>query len=528
VIYDIVIIGAGHNGLTAGCYLADAGQSVLILEATELPGGMSASGTPIIAAPQHVVNYRAVDLPFWSTSPVSAELGLDRHGLRCLPIDPAYAYLHPDGESIAFWRDASRTAAEIRRFSPTDAAAFVELSQFVAAFGSIAFPMMATNPLRPDRRALAGLVGGAGRNVRRLKAITAFAVASADEYVDERFAHPVTRAALQNLAATLGPSDVPGTALGLLALALVHGKTVLRPVGGFQSVPNALLSRFQSAGGTVRASSSVAQISVRNGRANGVTLVDGTFIAATAVLSTCDPRTTLERLVPPGTLTPRLESRVRHIPANAAGVGQMKVDLALSGRLRLSRHQARRADDLDLRIPCCFIGTPDRTRRSFSLSAAGFLAEPEDTGVWSTVPTAIDATQAPPGQDTLYLYCPAMPLAPEKGWPGLADAAAAAIVAQASEYYDGIEELEIGRWTETPQEMEQRTGATNGCWSHIDWNIFRLGPFRPAVGLGGYRTPVDGLFHGGAGSHPGPGVTGLPGRNAAKVMLRTLPTGSRR
>ena len=96
------------------------------------------------------------------------------------------------------------------------------------------------------------------------------------------------------------------------------------------------------------------------------------------------------------------------------------------------------------------------------------------------------------------------------------------LILMAAEYYDGIEELEIGRWTETPPEMEQRTGSTNGCWAHVDWNLFRLGPLRPAIGLGGYRTPVDGLFHGGAGSHPGPGVSGLPGRSAAKAVLRAL------
>ena len=525
--YDVVIIGAGHNGLTAGNYLADAGFSVLVVEAADDIGGMSASGTPIAGAPHHVVNYCAVDLLFWSCSPVPAELGLDRYGLTGLAVDPVYAYLDPDGASLALWRDPFRTAAEIRRFSPHDAEAFLRYAAFISAFESLVFPLMVANPLRPDLRAATLMTRAGARHVRLLKQFGAFALASGDEIIDEHFRHPVTRSALHTLAAAVGPPSSPGTAIGHLALAFVHGKTVLRPVGGLQSIPRALAARFVAAGGEIRTAVPVAEICVGNGRAEGVTLADGSFLGARAVLATCDPRTTLERLLPVGTLSPRLEGRVKNIPANSAGIGQMKVDIALSGTLRLTRHHRLRADDLDLRIPCCFIGTPEGTRRSFALSAAGLLPEPKDIGLWTAVPTAVDHTQAPDGQDTLYLYSPAMPLQPDHGWTDLADKAATAIIAQASEYYEGINELEIGRWVEPPPDMAKRTGATNGCWAHVDWNIFRVGPFRPAPGLGGYKMPVHGLYHGGAGSHPGVGVTGLPGRNAARVVKRILKTSGR-
>ena len=211
---------------------------------------------------------------------------------------------------------------------------------------------------------------------------------------------------------------------------------------------------------------------------------------------------------------------MRHIPSNGSGAGAMKVDLALSGRLALSRHQQQRTDGLDLRRPACLVGTPEGNRRAFARSGAGLLPARDDLALWTVVLNALDPSQAPDGQDSLYVYCPAVPVQPDGGWKDLEEEAAQSVADRVAQFYDGAAGLEIGRWVETPERAAQRTGATNGCALHVDVTLLRSGGLRPALGLGPGREPVAGLHLGGAGSHPGGGVTGLPGRLAARQILR--------
>jgi phytoene dehydrogenase-like protein len=153
-------------------------------------------------------------------------------------------------------------------------------------------------------------------------------------------------------------------------------------------------------------------------------------------------------------------------------------------------------------------------------SAAGRLHEP--VPFWAAIPSASDATQAPEGQDTLYLWVDSAPSDLSKDVEVAPETVAKAALAHAAEYYDGIESLEIGRRVESPAVVFERTGATNGSWSHVDLRPFRTGPLRPARGLAGYKTPVPNLFLTGAGTHPSAGVCGIPGQLAARTVLQTL------
>jgi phytoene dehydrogenase-like protein len=198
----------------------------------------------------------------------------------------------------------------------------------------------------------------------------------------------------------------------------------------------------------------------------------------------------------------------------------MKSDLALSGRLRLTRFEKWRGDGVDLRKPVGLIGTCEGLRRGYRRSAAGLVPEPDEIGLWPVILNAVDPTQAPDGQDSLYLYATNMPVDPDGGWEMHEKKAADNIVARTAEFYEGIEELEIGRWVQTPDRTAAMTGSVNGTAMHVDHLLLSQGPLRPAIGLGGISMPVEGLYLGGAGAHPGGGVSGLPGRLSARTVLK--------
>lgn len=518
---DVLIVGAGHNGLTAANYLLDAGLSVTVVEASSTIGGLSASGRPFPGAPNHVANYGAGDLLFWNASPVASDLNLASYGLKTVPANPSYAYLHPDGSSLVIWQDPKKTAEEIAYFSPSDAKAYLAYAAMLDGLFDVMLPFMLGNLRHPDRRTLGSMSRAAWRHRKKLKQFGSFAFASGEEVIDERFRHPVTRSALHCMAAGASPIENNGTSATGMLLAFLHRVGASRPVGGMQAIPDALATRLRAKGGAILTDTRVGEVVLHDGRATGLRLSNGSELSArVAVLMTCDPHTALGQLLPEGTLSPTLEARVRNIPANVSGAGQMKVDLALSGRLSLTRHQHLRKDDLDLRSPVALIGTEDSNRRAFGRSAAGLLPHTDDIGLWGVITTALDQTQAPAGQDSLYLYVPAVPVTPEEDWKDLTSRAGDAVVERASQFYDGIETMEIGRRIDTPASIAENNNATNGCVLHADVTLMRSGPLRPAIGLGGFSLPVPGLYLGGAGAHPGGGVTGMPGRNAAREILR--------
>jgi phytoene dehydrogenase-like protein len=479
---------------------------------------------PMIAeAPNHLINHCAVDPILWSSGPPARDFALADHGLNWIKVDPAFVYLHPDGASIAFWRDPKETAEEIRHFSPADAKAYLEFAEFLDAFYDLILPIMGTNPTRPDLRTSGTVLMRALRHRKDVAALAQFMLASGKEVIAERFEHPVVRSALHVACGATMPSSQPGSTLQFLLLAAVHRVECLRPVGGTQAIPDALAARLRSRGGSIFTGSGVAEIEVASGRAVGVTLDDGRELRVNrGVLTSCDPQQTLLHLLPAGTLPDRVERRARSIPSNGSGWGQMKIDIAVSARIDLSRFQAQRRDDLDLRLPSHWIGTEEGIERSYAASAAGIMPAAEDLVFYNAVPSAADPSQAPAGQDTLYLLAVAVPFAPPEGWAAQKKSAAERVIGQAATFYGGLSEMEIGRQVHTHEDIRELMHVTGGCHPHVDQVLSRSGPLRPALGLGGFNTPVKGLFLGGSGSHPGGSVTGLPGYNSARVAIRAV------
>ncbi|MHB8694955.1 MAG: phytoene desaturase family protein [Solirubrobacteraceae bacterium] len=516
---DVIVVGAGHNGLVAACYLARAGLDVLVVEANDWIGGCTTTGALVPEAPDHLLSACAADVITMRSSTVVADLELAaRHGYREVEIDPPYAQLSPDGSSFVYFRDRDRTAREIRRFSTDDARAYLELMAVFDDVLEVALPMIATNPTRPAPGALLRALRAAARHPRSVAVMAGLATASAEQAIRERFRHPIVQSALAIIANFGAPITGEGTGTNLILPAVISRFGMGRPVGGMGALPAALERSLRSSGGRIRVSSPVASLIVRGGAVVGVALTSGEELYAPRVLTATEPHRALHELLPAGTLSQRDEARVAAIPWANDGCTHFKVEMAFRGRLSLERHQAARPDDADLRIPSATVGSIDEVVAAIRAARGGRLADP--LPFVSMIPTAADPTQAPDGMDTLSLWSGWLPHDPPGGWPAFKDTVDQAFVAHAAQYFDGIESLEIGRAVETPEEISARTGVRNGNVYHVDVTLTRLGPLRPALGFGGYRTPVPGMYITGAGTHPGPSVSGIPGQQAARTIIR--------
>lgn len=518
--FDVAIVGGGHNGLSAACYLALEGKKVVVIEALEKVGGMASSGYVIPNAPKHLVHTCALDLMSLRVHPMMPiELGLDKHGFSQVEMTPGYVYLHPDGNSLVFWRDPQKTAEEIRRYSTNDATAFLELMKVLDAFMDMAIPMMRVDPTKLNLGAKFEALRAVLRNKKLKPEIMALATGSVYQATLERFEHPITISAMCCLMGAAGPITGDGSGIFYILLGFLHRFGVGRVVGGMQQLTNAMASRLKELGGEIITSASVTEIVAKDGQARGVKLKDGRMIKARAVIATVHPKMAFE-LVTPGAIDRKLMTRVALAPANAHGASPLKVDMALSGQVSITLHEAMRHDGLSLRKCVLLIGTAEAVLENFASSARGEV--PKLPYMWITAPSAVDPSQAPTGQDVAYLYPVAMPVNPTEGWDEIRDRVGQQVIEQANTYMQGLTTLEIGRRVEASPDLAKRLNVHNGCVVHIDTSSMRSGQNRPVQGAGGEFLPVVGFYLGGAGIHPGGGVNGLPGRIAANRVKRFL------
>lgn len=518
-IWDAVIIGAGHNGLTAGSYLTRAGKSVLIVEASPTVGGMTSTNPVLPGAPQHRINEGAMDASLIRTTGIIEDLELAKFGLKQVEMDPVYAALGPDGSSLCIFEDPNRTAAEIRRFSPADARAFLDMSNELDPLIKVMTPYMNSNPVRPFGR---GIVRGAlqaSRHPKHLGSAARYFTASQAELIEEKFSHPLVQAPMAGLPCFV-PISEAGTGWALIFFAMHHNSGVARFVGGTGAITDALARAFAAYGGQVRTNSVVEEILVQSGRTHGVRLSDGEEIFAHSVIAANNVKATLTELLPEGNLPPHLRERAEHIPTSSTHASSFKLDMALSGRLTLNAHQENRKDGIDLRKPGLVLASFEDHVNAWAACARGDMPDPL-TGV-AIIPSAADPTQAPEGQDTLWFWTGIAPTAPRVPWELAADQAAEDAITHMSKYIDGIRELEIDRQVMTPPKFEERFRAPDGNVYHVDPIAMRFGPLRPATGFAGFRTPVDGLLLSGGGMHPSAGICGVPGKLAAEEALKFL------
>ncbi|MDQ5835276.1 MAG: NAD(P)/FAD-dependent oxidoreductase [Acidobacteriota bacterium] len=523
----IIIIGAGHNGLVAACYLAKAGLRPLVLERREVVGGAAVTE-------EFYPGFRCSTLAH-AAGPmlprVVRELELERYGLSCIRPQVRVFAPAPDGRSLCIYEDAAQTARGLEKLSAHDSARYTEFCESFTRIGRVLAPLVSRTPPSFDSPTLADLwnLGKLGRNFRGLGKRDAYRLLrwgpmAVADLVAEWFETELLRAAVAARGihgAFAGPWSA-GTSLGLLWQAAFDGHAVAPASfikGGMGALTGALAEASKAAGAEIRTGASVARVLVKDGAAAGVVLEGGEEIAARAVVSNADPRTTFLRLVDPTDLDPDFLSKLRGYRSTGMAA---KVNLALEGLpsfAALKNSGADTAAELQGRI---HIGPDiDYLERAFDAAKYGDFSHAPYMDI--TIPTLTDASLAPQGRHVLSAYVQFAPYKLKEGdWALRREEFADAVVRTLSAYAPNLADLIIARQIITPADLEREYGLAFGHPLHGEMSLDQFYAFRPLIGWAQYRTPLRNLYLCGAGTHPGGGVNGASGANASREILKDL------
>jgi phytoene dehydrogenase-like protein len=526
--WDVIVVGAGHNGLTAGAMLARAGLATLVVERRDVAGGCCVTEEIAPGCRASTTSYIASML----RPEVIRGLQLGRHGLRMIPCEPSVQVALDDGEVLALWADAGRTAAEIGRFSPADARAFLAADTELRALAARLQPLFTQLP--PDTRAT-GLRGyrellRLGRSLRRVRGseldgLTRLLTGSLGQFIDARLESPQAKALLlaNNLYGKHGGPYQPGTLLGLAFHLLSGGEQAEQGffghvLGGMGAISDAIASAGRAAGMQVATGAPVATILVRGGRATGIALEDGTEVEAGTVLSGADPKRTFLHLVGAGELPEDFTAAVRGIKMDGP-CGKVNLVLDAEPRVRGMPPDAGPGRRALFTLPpalavadACY----DRAKR-------GELADADELFIDCVVASGVDGSLAPPGRHVMTCFVQYLPYRLATGtWDGARDELGDRVLARIGQFAPNVPAAVVARQVLTPLDLERDYGLTEGNIFHGDISPDQLFHMRPVPGWAQYATPVERLYLCGAGAHPGGGVTGAPGYNAARRVLADL------
>ena len=530
-VYDAIVIGGGHNGLVAAAYLARAGVRTLLVEARAELGGMALTAeidgvrAPMLA---HTVGrFRPR---------IARDLGLQGRVKLIEPEIRTFAP-HPDGGALTLWRDPKKTAQELaaRRGGDELAQGYLKLDGRLRRIG--AYFEQVLDGVPPDldggksvaellagfayRAPFTSLAEGDGREILRMLPMSA--VDLVREYVsDEHLVSVLSwRAAIYN---AVGPMS-PGTGATLLFDGITGdgadggaaGQTVVA-IGGPGALAGALADAARGFGAEIRTGASVAAITERDGRVTGVALANGDEIAAPIVLSTLDPKRTLLGLLGVESTGPDLRRRLR--ATRSTGV-TAKLNLLVDRLPAFTAAGKGESAEQLLRGRIVIAPSVLGTEKAFDASKYGEMSE--TPVVEALIPTLIDPSLAPDGRHIISAVVQYAPENLKGGWSDearktLADRAIAVLESVAP----GIGGRVVARQLITPADLAKDWGSSGGHAMHINEGFDQFAQWRPLYGIGRYGTPIEGLYLSGAGTHPGGGVTGAPGANAAEQLIRDL------
>ncbi|MFN3348818.1 MAG: phytoene desaturase family protein [Pseudorhodoplanes sp.] len=527
--YDAIVIGAGHNGLVCAAYLGMAGLKVKVVERRDTVGGAAVTGEFHPGFRNSVAAYTVSLL----NPKVIRDLDLAGHGLKIVERRALNFLPTEDGRYLL--TGEGRTKAEIAKFSTRDAERYDAYGAELDAVTDVLRDLVLEQPpnlvegwsLRSLREALrAALVGKRLRklDLERQRALLDLFAKSAADYLDGFFESDPIKAVLgfDAVVGNYASPYTPNSAYVLLhhCFGEVNGKKGIwgHAIGGMGAITQAMAKSAATYGAEIETRMGVRDVIVEKDRATGVVLDDGRSIRARAVIANVNPRLLYERLVPDAALPPDFLARMKRWKCGS-GTFRMNVALsqlpsftALPGRALADHHTAGI-------IIAPTLGYMDRAYDDARKS--GWSREPI---VEMLIPSTLDDSLAPKGQHVASLFCQHVaPQLPDgSSWDDHRDTVADLMIATVDKYAPGFKDSVIARRALTPLDLERDFGLIGGDIFHGAMTLDQIFSARPMLGYADYRSPLAGLYLCGSGTHPGGGVTGAPGHNAAKVIAGDL------
>jgi len=504
--YDLITVGAGHNGLITSAYVAQAGYKVAVFERRDIVGGAVSTKELF---PGYQVDLGGSAHILIRQTPIVEELELGQYGLTYLELDPMFAAPFPDGDVIYFYRDLDRTVDHIERLFPGEGQAYRRFVTDWIGFARTMRDMFLTppTPIGLGKRMIRG-----GTTSLRWQDELRHILRPYQEVLRSYFDEEKLRTAIGWMAAQSGPPPTePLTGPFVLWHPLYHEGGVARPEGGSGMLTQALRNHIEAHGGDVYTESPVNEILVQNGRAQGIR-VNGHAYTSSAVCSATHAKETFDHLLPR-----------RYRPDEADG---LRIGNGFGAMLRLAldrpvTYEVCPEDDarVGLQLLC-------RDMTQLRGAYGDYLGDrpAQDPPLIAMTFSAVDDSLAPPGGEVLWLWGQYFPyeLSGTNTWPEIADAVADTMIQQFEQYAPGTRESIVGQLFQHPEWLERHLGLYRGNVMHLEMSLDQMFSARPTFGTSSYEGPVEGFYLTGASTHPGGGIMGASGRNAAGVILESL------